>query len=130
MLNAKFSKRLIAVLLFSIGDLSACPRGDCTAILLPGIRVTIVDGTTGNPFAGDVTVTVTDGSYTETDSPPPLPAGPRVSSLAGERPGTYRVEVLAPGYVTWVRTNVRVTRDDCHVRTVDLTAELEPSGTS
>jgi hypothetical protein len=130
MLNAKFSKRLIAVLLFSIGDLSACPGGDCTAILLPGIRVTIVDGTTGNPFAGDVTVTVIDGSYTETDSPPPLPAGPRVSSLAGERPGTYRVEVRAPGYVTWVRTNVRVRSGYCHVATVNLTAELEPSGTS
>jgi hypothetical protein len=125
-----YMKRLVGVLLLSIGSVLTACGGDCTLILLPGIRVTIVDGATGNPFAGDVTVTVTDGSYTETDSPPPLPAGPRVSNLAGERPGTYRVEVRAPGHVTWVKTNVRVRSGDCHVKTVDLTAELEPSGTS
>jgi hypothetical protein len=123
-------KRLLGVSLLTIGSVLTACGGDCTAILLPGIRVTIVDGATGNPFAGDVTVTVTDGSYTETVSPAPVPAGPRVSHLAGERPGIYRVEVQAPGYVTWVKTNVRVNQGDCHVETVDLTAELEPSGTS
>jgi len=123
-------KRLTAVLLLAVSSvLSGCTGADCTSILLWGISVTIVDGATGNRFTGDVTVTVTDGSYTETESPPLLPAGPRVSNLAGERPGTYRVEVRAPGYVTWIRTNVRVRQDDCHVRTVHLTAELEPSGT-
>jgi hypothetical protein len=104
----------------------ACARG-CDTILIPGISVTVVDKSTGNPFAGDVAVIATEGSYTETINPPPLPAGPRLASLAYERPGTYRVEVQAPGYVTWVATNVRVTHDGCHVETVQLTAELEPA---
>lgn len=102
----------------------------CDAILLPGLNITVVDGATGTPFAGDVTVIATEGSYTETINPPALPAGPRLASLAYERPGTYRIEVQAPGYVTWVATNVRVTHDGCHVETVELTAELEPAGTN
>jgi hypothetical protein len=100
----------------------------CDAIRVPGINVTVVDKATGNPLAGEVTVTATEGSYTETINPAAVPAGPRLASLAYERPGTYRVEVQAPGYVTWVATNVRVTHDGCHVETVMLTAELEPSG--
>jgi len=80
------------------------------------------------PFVEDVTVIATEGSYTETVSPPVLPAGPRTAALAVERPGTYRIEVQAPGYVTWVMTSVRVTKDDCHVGTVELTAQLEKAG--
>ena len=103
--------------------------GDCTLIALPGIRVTILDGSTETPFQGEVTVIATEGSYSETDSPPVRPGEPRIATLAFERPGTYRVEVQSPGYVTEVAAKVRVTRDDCHVRTVELTARLERAGT-
>ena len=122
----KLLSRLLLLALAVGAD--ACARG-CDAILIPGISVTVVDKATGIPFAGDVTVIATEGSYTETVNPPPVPAGPRLGFLAYERPGTYRVEVQAPGYVTWVATNVRVTHDGCHVETVQLTAELEPAGT-
>jgi hypothetical protein len=123
-------KRLsILLLLAVVVGADACARG-CDANLVPGISVTVVDKATGISFAGDVTVVATEGSYTETVHPPPLPAGPRLASLAYERPGTYRVEVQAPGYVTWVATNVRVTHDGCHVETVLLTAELELAGTN
>jgi hypothetical protein len=74
-----------------------------------------------------MTIIATEGSYTETINPP---AGAGSAGLAHERPGTYRVEIQAAGYETWVRTNVKVVRNDCHVETVLLTAELEPSGTS
>lgn len=103
----------------------ACGQG-CDAVLKAGIAVTIVDGATGNPFQGDVTVIATEGSYLETAIPPA--ADPRTAFLAHERPGTYRVEVQASGYIPWVATDVRVTRDDCHVQTVDLTAQLERAG--
>ncbi len=99
----------------------------CDAILKLGIVVTIIDGATGNPFYGDVTVTATEGSYTDTASPPAHPPNPRIVALVPERRGTYRVEVQAPGYVTWVATNVRVIHDGCHVVTVELTAELQPA---
>jgi hypothetical protein len=123
-------KRLsILLLLALVVGANACGK-TCDVNLLPGINVTVVDKTTGTPFAGDVTVIASEGSYTETVNPPPLPAGPRLASLAYERRGTYRVEVQAPGYVTWVATNVRVTHDGCHVETVQLTAELEPAGTN
>jgi hypothetical protein len=45
-------------------------------------------------------------------------------SAAGERPGTYSVEVHRSGYRTWIATNVRVGRDACHVRTRTLRADL------
>jgi hypothetical protein len=112
-----------------VAGTTGCVGGDCTLIALPGIRVTIVDGSTGLPFQEEVTVIATEGSYSETDSPPVRPGEPRIASLAFERPGTYRVEVQSPGYVTEIATNVRVTRDDCHVRTVELTARLESAGT-
>jgi hypothetical protein len=103
---------------------NACAEA-CDATRVAGIRITVVDGATGSPFAGAVTIIATEGSYTETINPP---AGAGFAGLAHERPGIYRVEVQAPGYVTWVATNVRVNRNDCHVETVLLTAELEPSG--
>lgn len=100
----------------------------CTTEARPGIVVTIVDASTGAPLAGPVTVTVWDGEYSETVTPPETPSGTRVAALAWERPGRYRVEVRAPGYVTWVGTEVRVLEDECHVRPVELTARLEAGG--
>ena len=105
---------------------NACTEA-CDATRVVGIRITIVDAATGSPFAGAVTIIATEGSYTETINPP---AGAGFAGLAHERPGIYRVEVQAPGYVTWVATDVRVNRNDCHVETDLLTAELEPSGTT
>jgi hypothetical protein len=119
------------LLLACVVTASACGEA-CDLVLKAGIVVNLIDGATGNPLPGDATVTATEGSYTETVNPPAPPAptaGSRIVFLANERPGTYRVEVQAPGYVTWIATNVRVTHDGCHVETVQLTAELQPAGT-
>lgn len=118
--------RLMVLAVALVGN--GCAQG-CDTVLVPGINITVVDGATGNAFEGDLTVTATEGSYAETSNLPAPPGGPRIMSLAYERPGTYRVEIQAAGYETWVRTNVRVIRNDCHVETVLLTAELVPSGT-
>jgi hypothetical protein len=45
-------------------------------------------------------------------------------SGAFEREGTYDVWVTAPGYQTWLRENVTVGADECHVIPVRLTARL------
>ena len=101
----------------------------CDASQKAGIVVTIVDGATGNPIEGEVTVIATEGSYFETVNPPYFPPGARTAALASERSGTYRVEVQAAGYLPWVMSGVRVSRDDCHVETVALTARLTKAGT-
>jgi len=117
--------RLFMVLPVALVAASGCKWGVvCTLEIRPGISVTIVDAATGSPAQGDVTVIATEGSYEETVN---LPAagGPQTALLAFERAGMYRVEAQAPGYAPWVAPLVRVTEDDCHVRTVDLTARLE-----
>jgi hypothetical protein len=120
-------KRFLGVLLiaFSVA-LSACTP--CDLVLKYGIGVTIVDDATGTPFEGGVTVVATEGSYIETVTPPVFAGEPRTAALAPERPGTYRVEVQAPGYVTTIVPSVRVTKDDCHVRPVQVTVRLEKAG--
>src|SRR5688572_28112392 len=99
----------------------------CDAILKAGIVLTIVDAATGNPIE-EATVIATEGSYSETVTLPSSPPAPGHAVLANERPGTYRVEVQAPGYLPWVMQGVRVSRDECHVETVQLTARLTKAG--
>ena len=110
---------LLVALVFAA---NGCAQG-CDLVLKAGIAVTIVDGATGNPILGEVTVTATEGSYSETVTPVQ-----GLALLASERPGTYRVEVQAAGYQPWVMPSVGVTRDDCHVETVQLTALLTSTG--
>jgi hypothetical protein len=91
----------------------------CTTELVPGIRVLLDDDW------ANVAVTATEGSFRETVNATP---GASEVGLVHERPGTYLVEVTASGYAPWTRSNVRVEEDDCHVITVELTAELVPGG--
>jgi len=91
----------------------------CTTELVPGIRVSLDDDW------ANVAVTATEGSFSETVNVTP---GASKVGLVHERPGTYRVEVTASGYAPWTKSNVRVEEDDCHVITVELTAELVPGG--
>jgi hypothetical protein len=46
---------------------------------------------------------------------------------AGERAGTYRIEITTPGYRDWTADNVIVGRDQCRVKLVALTARLQPT---
>ena len=98
----------------------------CDAVLKPGIVLTIVDGATGNPIE-EATVIATEGSYSETVTLPSIPPAPGHAILANERSGRYRVEVQAPGYLPWAMS-VRVSRDECHVIPVALTARLTRAG--
>jgi hypothetical protein len=120
------------MLLLGLVSASACNLTDCTADLKPAVRVKIVDAATGGLVeAPSVTVTVTDGPYTDTVTLSVPPVGALFVYLAFERTGTYRVEVNAPGYSPWVEAEVRaVDRDECHVKTVDLTARLEKAAGS
>lgn len=92
----------------------------CTDEAWPGVVVHVSDATSGAALSG-ASGAVRDGEYVET-----LEAIQTVLVGAYERAGTYRVEVTRADYQPWLQEGVHVTRDRCHVRTVDLEARLTP----
>ena len=80
----------------------------------------MVDSATGGNVEGARLIS-TSGTYADTAGPDP---GRAVLTGAPERPGTYDILVEAPGYTPWVRSDVRVTADRCHVRPVSFVARL------
>ena len=91
----------------------------CTTEARPGIVVEVVDSVTDQRVS-DATVILVDGGWQEI-----LEAPQGTTAGAYERAGTYRVQAAADGYAPWARYDVRVTGDECHVRTVELTARLQ-----
>lgn len=108
----------------------------CTLDVRPAIRVEVLDSISGDPVRGTMQIVARGGSATfEVDpnqfffppgvDPDTIAFGP--FHLAQERAGTYSVAVEAEGYRPWQRDAVRVRDDACHVRTVELTARLQPA---
>jgi hypothetical protein len=93
-----------------------------------GLIVEVRDSVTGEPAAVGARLVARDGAYADTSKQLPDPyTDPLVLHAAGERAGWYDVSVKKAGYSDWRRTPVRVTKDDCHVRTVRLAARLQPA---
>lgn len=110
---------------------SGCSDGPvfCTAELVPGIAIKIVDAETGAAAACGASAWLVSGSWSEllddawNCSAPDSLQSPWIEG-AFERAGSYTVLVLKDGYVPWSRTGVRVSGYDCHVQTVNLEARL------
>ncbi len=119
----------LACLLIAASGCGLISSSDCTTELRPAIRLVIVDAKTGrNPTIGP-TITVRDGAFVVEVYPPA--GSPSVVSdeyhFALELPGRYSIEVQAPGYRAWSKTNIVVSSDGCdHVKTAMLTAKLVP----
>ncbi len=92
----------------------------CTAIFAYGITVDVIDTASQQSIAQRVTGTLTDGAYTEQM----MSIGGEFLVGAGERQGTYRVEITREGFTSFVQSNVDVGHDACHVVGVTLRAEL------
>ena len=90
----------------------------CTDEARPGIRVIVLDSLTGAPITDGVRVIARSGTFADTSE-----AG--FHAVAFEQAGTFDVTVEKDGYRLWSRDDVRVQRDECHVRTVELTARLQ-----
>jgi hypothetical protein len=101
----------------------------CTLELRPAVAVYVKDSLTRAGVASGASLVVREGSYKDSVSFPNSTPGLDNSALiaAGERSGTYQVTVLKPGYAAWLQSNVRVTSNECHVNTVNLTALLQPA---
>jgi hypothetical protein len=116
----------------SLLTLTACDAitglfpGDCTTMPVPAIRIDVVDSITGVTIGSGATVRVRDGSFTYSLVVPtdPTSGAPGPISLGFERAGVYQISVSHPEYRDWSASDVRVTRDRCHVRTAILVARL------
>lgn len=98
----------------------------CLAVYQPGFVVTIIDSLAGEPRSDIATAIVTDGAVVDTLRPYGFDTYGREVSKAGayERAGTYDLRITAPGYLEWARTAMRLTEDECHVRTAEIEARL------
>ena len=114
--------RLLALALGSV-TLAACKDPLCTLNYGYGLTIIVQDSVTTASLVGDgTTVTVREGSYVDS-----VQQVGTVYQAAGERPGTYTIQVQRAGYRHWSRENVRVLDDGCHVRGVTVNARLQPT---
>lgn len=117
---------LVPTLLALLSGCGILEGKDCTADVRPGIVVTIVEKETGLPVAEGARGVVRDGEFQDSLHAHQFDGESRMISRASawERRGTYSVVVDHPDYELWVRDRVEVSDDECHVRTIQLTAEL------
>lgn len=113
---------LFAAAFVPIG-MSACSSTLCDLSYHYGLSITVQDSVTSQSLVGDgTTITVRDGSYLDL-----VQQVGEVYQAAGERPGTYSIEVQRAGYRDWTRANVRLRDEGCHVERVTVTARLQAS---
>jgi hypothetical protein len=117
--------------LFLVVVTGACDALDsspvvCTRELRFGLIVTVQDSVTGAPAAAEAQLVARDGAYADTVIGPSAATDPNALTLFAvpERPGTYELTVSKNTFVTWQRSGVVVTADECHVRPVAVTARL------
>jgi hypothetical protein len=115
---------ILGVCLFATG-VAGCtsdPVGfACTADFRYGLSITVLEGS-GGPAADGALGIAVDGDYTEMLEV----IGSETMVGAGERPGTYDIDISKFGYMTWSAENITVTADECHVIPVSLDAVLIP----
>lgn len=96
----------------------------CTDEARAAISVEALDSVTNAPVGAGARIIASDGAFADTIITVENFGGPY--GLAYERAGSYAVTVEQEGYAPWSRSDVQVTRDECHVGTVRLTALLRP----
>ena len=118
----------LAPLLVLLAGCDILDPGDCVAIGSFALNVIVKDSITGGTPPTETRVIARDGEYADTLlMGVPNTAGTSFP-LAVERTGSYVVTVEAPGYRTWSRANVVVTRSSGHcskLQTVTLLARLQ-----
>jgi hypothetical protein len=106
-LSFRLAVGFAAVGLAGCGDDSTGPIL-CTEEFRLGISIQVRDGATGAGAAVGAEGTITEQDYVE----------------VLQRAGTYDIRITKPGFNEWTASQVTVTADECHVRTVGLEANL------
>jgi len=122
----------LAATLVTAGLGGACSDpGACLLNVVPAVEVEVRDASTDEFIASIVRGILRDGAFADSlRVVASLGTDPALATTLGgadERPGTYEVHLEGSGYEPWDTTNVRVTRDDCHVHTATFTARLTPA---
>ena len=95
----------------------------CTLEARAAVSVDVRDSVTNAAVGRGSRIIARDGTYADTAEITSAFDGPY--GLAYERPGTYTVTVDQQGYRPWSRAGINVTKDECHVRGVPITARLQ-----
>ncbi len=98
----------------------------CTTEFVPGLSIDVIDESTNESIACGVTVIIQDGNYEEGVTVDAAPGCDDTQKIYGayERAGTYNIKAVKPGYLETTLSDVVVTENVCHVKTVNLTIEL------
>ena len=86
------------LLVLSFGLACQGPTDDCTGAAFEGLRLTVIDSSTGVPLSDIATVTVTQWSPPHDSRSGSLRDIPSPLEVAYDRPGRYSVSVTATGY--------------------------------
>src|SRR5262245_35737132 len=98
-------ERILASVLLLLALATTGCNVDCDPLLPPGIRVTVLDSISNQRLGMyNFTVVAIHGTSVDTAL---VGADGRFAATV-ERPGTYRVQVTAPGYSPWQQQGVRV----------------------
>jgi hypothetical protein len=95
----------------------------CLTYALPAISLQLDSAITSGRTR--IVARVRDGSFFEVDSLD-VPSERKSLAFAWERVGTYDIEITAGGYKRWSRSDVRVTKDRCHVVPQVIRVRLRP----
>ena len=121
---------LLGVLLSAAAGCSAAATSppQCAGVLIPALRVTIVDSVSGAFAGAGSTLIARLGA--ETDTIMQSSAAPDSESIViGSEIGDYALTIQKLGYAPWTRSSLVVPAavDGCHPSTVDLEAKLSQS---
>lgn len=117
-MKAGFSRVAVAAVALAVGGCGSTDPVVCTTEFVYGVSVEVFTAD-GAPAATGLAGLLEEGAHREQ-----MEVRGNMLLGAGERAGTYDVTVTAPGHLPWVRRNVEVTADECHVIPVELTARL------
>jgi hypothetical protein len=98
------------------------PAGYCTAPVSQSVVVSVRDSTSGQPAADGAIGTLVGAGVNDT-----LFQSDSLTLRGGDQTGTFTVTIDRPGYLTWIMSNVRVTKHGpCgNVIPVELNAQLQ-----
>jgi hypothetical protein len=96
----------------------------CTDEYVWGLEIRLVDKDTGGPAGLGASVVIRDGDYVENRIGEDFGALGVATFAAGERAGFYEITINAVGFKEWRRDRVLVSRNQCHVITEKILAEL------